>query len=184
MVLRKRGQGESGAQNVLSEYLNLQLRNTIWWKLQQEWKALHYTWKASIIANVDIHNWDSERRWRSVSCAEQQQSNITCKRPNAPKVVINVVETTNQLHAAQSFCETNSSSARQKNSPISMESEGSLLCSNESNPCQLSLKTNFLIIHALCTRLSNGLDPMRSPTNCLHVNFSQPTQNAIWKHLI
>jgi hypothetical protein len=29
MVLRKRGQEASGAQNIIREYLNLQLRNTI-----------------------------------------------------------------------------------------------------------------------------------------------------------
>ena len=29
MLLRKRGKEESGAQNVLGEYLNLQLRNTV-----------------------------------------------------------------------------------------------------------------------------------------------------------
>ena len=70
-----------------------------------------YLKHASIIVTVDIHNWDSERSWRGVSCAEQQQSNIMCKRTNAPKVVVNVVETNNQLHAAQFFGEGNSASA-------------------------------------------------------------------------
>jgi hypothetical protein len=34
MVLRKRGQEANGAVNVVSEYLKLQLRNKVLWKLQ------------------------------------------------------------------------------------------------------------------------------------------------------
>ena len=62
-----------------------------------------YLKHGSTMVTVDIHNWDSKRSWRSVICAEQQQMNTVCKRPNDREMAVNDVETTNHLHAAQSF---------------------------------------------------------------------------------